>query len=98
MPSPDDGSFKQGKEGFGGVGRSARPIRVLALIFSARVIHGLMRFPLLQRLLVARMLVRIDDRVLTDAFSQRRAEIFLGHRSNHFHSGQALAFHQRDHG
>src|ERR1700756_2770406 len=48
MPGSHDGAFEQGKEGFGGFGRSPGPIRVLALIFSARVIDRLMCFPLLQ--------------------------------------------------
>ena len=57
MPSADDGAFEQGEEGFGSVGRSPGSILVLALVFPTRVIHGLMGFPLLQRLLVARVLI-----------------------------------------
>ena len=97
MPGADNSSFQQGEEGFSGIGRSPRTIRILALKFFVRMIDGLMFLPLLQGMAITGVLVRVDDCFLAHAFGQSRAEIFLGHRGHHFHTGQSQTLNQCDH-
>src|SRR6478609_10212613 len=85
MPGANHSALEQGEERFGSVRRSPRTVWVLALIFAPRVIHSLMCFPVFQRVLVAGVLVGIDDGVFAHAFRQGRPEILLGDRSDYFH-------------
>ena len=92
MPGSDHASLEQGEKGLRSIGGSRRTVRILAPIFSARVIDGRMFLPVFQGAPVSGMLSGVDDGFLTDAFSQCRAEIFPGDRSHHLHAGQPQAF------
>jgi hypothetical protein len=86
-----------------GIGRSPESIRVVELIFAARVIHGLMRLPLLQRKLVARvgaaaeLLTRLNFNLKHGNFELDHEDGEIRFKTSHFTQSQPMTPEAMEH-